>query len=83
MRMVVENMIAKGKKVDAAFIDLEKAFDRIDWEAVWDNAEGVWSGWKFTDCVKLFYKDANTCVKVNRKVGESFKIKGGVRHRDV
>ncbi len=29
-------MITKGKKVYAAFIDLEKAYDRIDWTAMWD-----------------------------------------------
>ncbi len=29
-RMVVEKMLAKGKKLYAAFMDLEKAYDRVD-----------------------------------------------------
>ncbi len=29
-RMVVEKMLAKGKKIYAAFMDLEKAYDRVD-----------------------------------------------------
>ncbi len=32
-RMVVENILAKGKNY-AAFMDLEKANDRIDWLAL-------------------------------------------------
>ncbi len=35
-RMVVEKILAKGKKLYAAFMDLEKAYDRVDWLALWD-----------------------------------------------
>ncbi len=35
-RMVVEKILAKGKKNYAAFMDLEKAYDRVDWLALWD-----------------------------------------------
>ncbi len=33
-RMVVEKILAKGKKLYAAFMDLEKADDRVDWLAL-------------------------------------------------
>ncbi len=36
-RMVVEKILAKGKKkLYAAFMDLEKAFDRVNWLALWE-----------------------------------------------
>ncbi len=28
--------ISKRKKLYAAFVDLEKAYDRVDWLALWD-----------------------------------------------
>jgi len=34
--MRIENMLAKDKKVYAAFMDSEKADDKVDWEAMWD-----------------------------------------------
>ncbi len=41
--MVVEKVLAKGKKLYATFMDLEKAYDRVDWLALWDvlNIYGV------------------------------------------
>lgn len=34
--IVVEKMLAKEKKMYAAFMDLEKAFDIVEWTAMWD-----------------------------------------------
>ena len=37
LRIIVEQMLGKKNCVQyAAFIYLEKAYDRIDWEAMWD-----------------------------------------------
>jgi len=79
LRMIVEKILAKRKKVYAAFIDLEKASDRIDWKALWDVLRMYGVGGRLLSGVKAFYKGANACVKVNGKVVESFRIHGGVR----
>ncbi len=34
MRIITEKMLAQYKNVSAAFMDLEKAYDRADWEAL-------------------------------------------------
>ncbi len=34
--MIIKKMLAKEKKLYAAFLDLEKAYNRVDWEAMWD-----------------------------------------------
>ncbi len=39
-RMVVEKILAKGKKLYAAFMDLENAYDRVSWLALWDILKG-------------------------------------------
>ncbi len=35
-RMAVEKMLAKGEKLYSAFMDIEKAYDRVDWLALCD-----------------------------------------------
>ena len=75
MRMIIEKMLAKDKNVYAAFMDLEKAFDRVDWEAMWDvlNVYGV--GGRLLSGVKAFYRDASASVKIKGEMSECFKIK--------
>ncbi len=34
--MVIKKMLAKDKNVYAILMDLEKACDSVDWEAMWD-----------------------------------------------
>ena len=52
LRMIVEKMLMKGKKVYAAFMDLEKAYDRVDWEALWDVLRVYEVGGKLLNAVK-------------------------------
>ncbi len=54
-------MLTKGKKVYAAFNDLEKAYDMIDWIAMWDVLKVYDVGGSLMNGVKAFYKDAKTC----------------------
>ena len=34
-RQLQEKYLARNKKLWMAFVDLEKAFDRVSWEVVW------------------------------------------------
>ncbi len=36
MKMLVEKYLGKDKKLYAAFMDIEKAYDRVDREALWN-----------------------------------------------
>ncbi len=36
IKMLTEEYLGKGKKLYAAFMDLEKAYDRVDGEAFWN-----------------------------------------------
>ncbi len=58
MRMIIEKILAKSKKVYAAFMDLEKAYDRADWEAMWDVLMAYGVGGRFLDGLKTIYSDA-------------------------
>ncbi len=68
--MIIEKMLAKDKNAYAAFMDLEKAYDRVDWEAFWDVLRIYGVGGRLLDVVKASYIDASACVKVKGKMGE-------------
>ncbi len=42
---MVEKILAKGKKLYAAFVDLEKAYNRVNWLALWEVLV-IWCGRK-------------------------------------
>ncbi len=69
-------MLTRGKKVYAAFIDSEKAYDRTDWTAMWDVLKVYGVGGTLMNGVKAKY--AKACTKVSREISESFGIQGGV-----
>ena len=78
-RMVVERVLAKGKKLYAAFMDLEKAYDRVDWLALWEVLMIYGVGGKLLSAVKSFYEEASACVKISGETSEHFEIKVGLR----
>ena len=51
------------------FIDLEKAYDRVNWEALWQVLRMYDVGGKLLSGIKGIYADLSACVMV--KWGES------------
>ncbi len=78
-RMLVEKILAKGKKLYAAFMDLEKPYDRVDWLALWDVLKIYGAGGRLFTAIKSFYEEASTCVKISGETSEHFEIKVGLR----
>ena len=79
LKMVVEEYLRKGRKLYAAFMDLEKAYDRVDREALWSVLKIYGVGGHLLEGIKDFYRRANVCVKVNGELSDSFDIDVGVR----
>lgn len=79
MRLLVEKYLAKNRKLYAAFMDLEKAYDKVDWEGLWDVLTVYGVGGKLLMAVKSFYRNAMANVKVGDKLSESFEVNVGVR----
>ena len=79
VKMLTEKYLMKGKKLYAAFMDLEKAYDRVDWKSLWDVLKIYGVGGQLLQGIKSFYQGANACVKINGELSESFCIKTGVR----
>ena len=79
VRPVCEKYLAKGKNVYWAFMDLEKAYDRVDRTALWDVLRMYGVGGKLLCGVKSFYVDSRACVRVGNEVSEWFPVKVGLR----
>ncbi len=73
-RMVVEKILAKGKKLYAAFTDLEKAYDRVDWLALWNVLKIYGVGGKLLSAVKISYDKASACVNISGETSEHSEI---------
>ncbi len=56
--------MGKDKKLYAAFMDLEKAHDRVDREAFWNVLYIYVVGGQLLKGIQAFYREANACVRV-------------------
>ncbi len=53
-------------------MDLDKAYDRVDWLALWDVLKIYGVGGKLLNAIKSFYEEASACVKVSGETSEHF-----------
>ena len=76
---MAEKYVSKGRKIYDAFMDLEKAYDRVDREGLWEVLRIYGVGGQLLNGMKAFYERVSACVKVDGETRESFEIKIGVR----
>ena len=79
VRQVCEKYLAKGKDVFWAFMDLEKAYDRVDRDALWRVLRLYGVGGNLLKAVQSFYVGSRACVRVGSEVSEWFTVKVGLR----
>ncbi len=56
-------------------MDLEKAYDGVDWLALWEILRIYGVGGKLLGAIKSFHEAASACVKINGETSEHFYIK--------
>ncbi len=61
-------------------MDLEKAYDRVDRNALLNVLKIYGVGGQLMEGIKAFYREANTCVKVDGELSDIFAIGVGVGH---
>ena len=79
IRQVCEKFLSAGKAVFFAFMDLEKAYDRVDRKALWEVLRMYGVGSKLLAGVKSFYDGSRACVRVSGSESEWFGVKVGLR----
>ena len=79
IRQLVEKHLEKGKKMFAAFVDLEKAYDKV-WRAdLWRALREYGIGGRLLGAIEALYKESKACVRVEAELTEEFVVKQGLR----
>ena len=62
-----------------AYVDLEKAYDRVDREAMWRVLGMYGINGQLLKAVQSLYEKSEACVRVCREEGEWFEVGAGLR----
>jgi hypothetical protein len=83
VRQVQEKFIEKKKDLWMAFVDLEKAFDRVPREVLWWALRKLGVEEWLVNVIKAMYEGATTAVKFKSSESKEFEVKVGVHQGSV
>ena len=83
VRQLQEKYLAKNKQLFFAFVDLEKAFDRVPREVVWWAMRSLGVDEWLVSVVQAMYVDARSKVRVQGVFSEEFPVRVGVHQGSV
>lgn len=76
-------LLAKSQKVYCAFVDLEKAYDRVVRNELWSVLSLHAVNGKLIRVLQSLYENFSACVKIERAYTEWFISQTGVRQECV
>ena len=81
LRLMVEKAreFRKNRHLYIAFVDLRAAFDTIDHGSLWKILQVLGTPPKLVSLFQQLYCDAESSVRINGKLSDSFTINSGVR----
>jgi hypothetical protein len=74
LRCVCEKYLEKQNEVVLAFIDLEKAYDRVDRQAMSEVLMMYGVGSKILGAKKSMYEESMVYVRIGRRLGRKFRV---------
>lgn len=79
IKQIAQKALQERKKVFLAFLDLEKAFDKVQTEILWKVLKKINMNTKLIQMIKEIYKPNINYVIYNNSKSEMFMVKGGLR----
>ena len=79
IRQLSEKMIEKNKKMVLACVDLEKVYDRVGREKLWNVLKEYGVKGRLLRAIRSLYKKSEACVRVKGELSGWFPITQGVR----
>ena len=76
---LAEKMLERGKRLCGAFLDLEKACDRVWREGLWEALKQYGVKGRLLRAVQGLYKDSEATVRVGEEIIDWFEVQPGVR----
>ena len=79
LKQIFEKSWEYGKDLFAFFVDLEKAYDRVPRDKLWQVLQECGVNGQLLRAIKSFYCRAEVCVRVNGKQSKLFHVGVGLR----
>ena len=79
VKTIGERYIERGKAVNMCFIDLEKAFDRVNWRKLMEILKVKRVDWRDRRLIEKLYREQEVTVKVGSTQTEWIRLGRGVR----
>ena len=83
MRQLSEKILEYGKEAHVTFIDLEKAFDSVQWSELWKVLRKRKVEEPLIKRIQSFYKCCRNYVRTGNSSSEEFLTTSGVRQGDI
>ena len=83
LRQLQEKHLAKNKKLYFAFVDLEKAFDRVPRKVIWWAMRKLGIEEWIVQFVQAMYNNTRSRVRVNNTYSDEFGVKVGIHQGSV
>ena len=83
VRQLQEKYLAANKRLYMAFVDLEKAFDRVPWKVIWWALRKLGVKVWIVRLVQGMYANARSSACVGEGYSEEFEVKVGVHQGSV
>ena len=77
--MIIDLLLAKKKRLYVAFLDFEKAFDKINWAFLWQKLISSNVSGKILTVIKNMYYTAKSCVIVDDEKSDFYRMSVGIR----
>ena len=76
---LIDILLSKRKRLYCAFLDFEKAFDKVDRAYLWQKLLDQNINGKILTVIKNLYSNAKSCVTIDSKTSDFFRLNIGVR----
>ncbi len=79
LSQIIERQKRKGKKIALAFLDIRKAYDRVDRDTLWEVLSSLGYGGKFLRILKNMYSQLQARASSNEIESEVIDLKVGLK----
>lgn len=79
LRVICERFLEKGRSVTVCFVDLEKAFDKVNWDKLVYILKRKGVDWRDRRLIANLYKQQKAIVRIKGNNSEEIEIHKGVR----
>ena len=79
LHSIIQRYLLRRRKVYVAFVDLKKAFDRVDRKILWEILGKYGLEGRLLEMVKAIYHQVQCCVRCNNTYGDVFECNCGLK----